>query len=70
MVHVPPGWAHSVLNRAPNFKIAWETTYLQDAAAYPRIAALTSKYIGTRAADDYMPFQAMAFNIMRSPAKD
>ena len=65
LVIVPPGWAHSVLNRAPNFKVAWETTHLEHAASYPRTAVLTAKFIGDRAAADYMPYQAMAFSIVR-----
>ena len=65
MVQVPPGWAHAVLNRAPSFRIAWETTDLQRAAASPRVPALKSKFMGTRAAEEYKPFQAVAFDIMR-----
>ncbi|KAK9838964.1 hypothetical protein WJX74_006849 [Apatococcus lobatus] len=63
-VHVPPGWAHCVLNRRACFRIAWDTTFLEHATYYPRIAQLISMYIKDRAATDCMPFQTMAINIM------
>ncbi|KAK9822439.1 hypothetical protein WJX74_008985 [Apatococcus lobatus] len=69
-VHVPPGWAHCVLNRRACFKIAWETTFLEHAASYPRIAQLISMYVKDRAAPDYMPFQTMAINIIRTRHDD
>ncbi|KAK9833940.1 hypothetical protein WJX74_010309 [Apatococcus lobatus] len=69
-VHVTPGWAHCVLNRRALFKIAWETTFLEHASCYPRIAQLISMCIKNRAAPDYMPFQTMAINIMRTHRDD
>ena len=75
VVQVPPGWAHSVLNRSPAFKIAWETTQQDSVRCYPRIAQLIAQYFPQEEgkpekANDYMPFHAMALNLMDRPKSD
>ena len=62
IVQVPAGWMHAVFNRRPCLKIAYEFCETGKAWLYPLVSKLIAKFIGQRAAVDYMPIFTCAFN--------
>ncbi|KAK9809774.1 hypothetical protein WJX73_004996 [Symbiochloris irregularis] len=62
VVQVPAGWMHTVFNRRACVKLSVEFMDQHNAAQYPVVHGLISKYIGERAAPDYLPVYTFALN--------